>query len=112
MTPDCTYLDDVKDRKFYPLESVKDMKVYCAKIAPHLAFYEKQVDNYNQTAYEIITNELALIIPIISKEERQNGGIITSLITGFIGLAYKGISRFSTLQKTKSFSESSPGYGK
>ena len=37
------------------------MKVYCAKIAPQVAFYKKQVDYYNKTAYEIITNELALI---------------------------------------------------
>ena len=44
---DCTYLDDVKDRKDYPLEFVKDMKVYYAKIALHIAFYKKQVDYYN-----------------------------------------------------------------
>ena len=56
--PDCTYLDDVKYRKDFPQSLVKDMKVYCAKIAPHIAFYKKQVDYYNWTGYEIITNEL------------------------------------------------------
>ena len=62
------------------------MKIYCAKIALHIAFYKKQVDYYNWTAYEMITNELALILPTISKQERQKRGIITSLIfiTGFI----------------------------
>ena len=39
-------------------------------------------------------NELALIFPTISKQERQKRGIITSLITGFIGLVYEGISSF------------------
>ena len=68
---DCTYLDDVKDREYFPQELVKDMKVYCAKIALHIAFYNKQVNYYNWTAYEIITNELALILPTISKQERQ-----------------------------------------
>ena len=43
------------------------MKVYCAKIVLHIPFYKKQVDYYNQTAYEIITDELALILPTISK---------------------------------------------
>ena len=70
------------------------MKIYCAKIVLHLAFYKKQIDYYNQTAYEIITNGLVLILPTISKQERQKRGIITSLITGFIGLAYEGISSF------------------
>ena len=62
------------------------MKYYCVKIALHIAFYKKPVDYYNQAAYEIIMNELALILPTISKQERQKRGIITSLITGFIGL--------------------------
>ena len=38
------------------------MNVYCVKIALHIAFY-KIIDFYNQTDYEIITNELALILP-------------------------------------------------
>ena len=110
--PNCTYLDDVKDRKDFPQSLVKDIKVYCAKIALHIAFYKKKIDYYNQTAYEFITNELALILHTISKQERQKRSIITSLITGFIGLAYEGISSFLHLQKTKSFTQSSPGYGK
>ena len=92
--PGCTYLDDVNDRKDFPQSFVKDMKVNCAKIAPHVAFYKKQVEYYNQTAYEIITIESALILSTIAKQERQKRDIITSLITGFISLAYEGISSF------------------
>ena len=62
--------------------------------SPAYSLLQKQVDYYNQTAYEILTNELALILPTFSKQERQKRGIITSLITGFIGLAYEGISSF------------------
>ena len=91
---DCKYLDDVKSSKGCPMELIKDMKMYCGKIAPHIAFDKKQIDYYNQTAYEIIKNELALILPTISKQERQKRDIITSLIAGFIGLAYEGISSF------------------
>ena len=77
------------------------MKVYCVKIVLHIAFYKKQVDYYNQTAYEIITNELALILPTFLKQDRQKRGIITSLITGFISLAYKGISSFLYYKRQK-----------
>ena len=80
---DCKYLDDAKSRKDYPIELIKDMEIYCVKIVPHVAYYKKQVDYYNWTAYEIITNELALILPTIPKQERQRRGIITSLITVF-----------------------------
>ena len=41
-----------------------------------------------------MTNEIALMLPTVNKNERQKRGIITSLITGFIGLAYEGISSF------------------
>ena len=47
------------------------MKNYCVKIAPYVYYYKKQIDYYNQTAYEIKTNELALILPTFSKQERQ-----------------------------------------
>ena len=41
-----------------------------------------------------MTNEIALMLPTFNKNERQKRGIFASLITGFIGLAYKGISSF------------------
>ena len=41
-----------------------------------------------------MTNDITLMLPIFNKNERQKRGIITSLITGFIGLAYEGISSF------------------
>ena len=91
---DCKYVDDAKSRIDNPIELTKDIKIYCDKIAPHIAFYKKQVDYYNQTAHKVIMNELALILPTISKQEIQKRGIITSLITSFISLAYKGISSF------------------
>ena len=105
--PDCKYLDDVKDRKDYPIKLVKDMKVYCAKIMPQIAFYKKQIDYYKWKAYESITNELALILPMISKQERQKRGIITSLIIGFISLAYKGISSFLHYKRQKAYTKQS-----
>ena len=77
------------------------MKIYCAEIVPHIAIYKKQIDYYNQTAHEIITNELALLLPTVSKKERQKRCIITSLIPGFIGLAYEGMSSFPHYKRQK-----------
>ena len=63
---------------------IKEVKCYCVKIAPHINYYRKQITYYNQTATGILTNELTLILPTFTKQNRQKGGIITSLITGFI----------------------------
>ena len=38
---DCKYLDEAKSRKDYPIELIKEMKIYCAKIALHIVFYKK-----------------------------------------------------------------------
>ena len=85
------------------------MKNYCIKIAPYVEYYKKQIDYYDQMAYEIITNKLALILPIFPKQERQKRGIITSLITGFISLAYEGISSFLHYKTQKALHKAAQG---
>ena len=97
----CKHLDATKNKWNYPLGLINEIKEYCVKIAPHIAYYKKQVEYYNWTAYEILTNELALILPTFSKQERQKRGITTSLITGSIGLAYEGISSFLHYKRQK-----------
>ena len=98
---DCQYLDNAKSLRDYLTDLVKDMKIYCVKIAPHVDYYKKQIEYYNWAAYEIMTNKLALILSTFSKQERQKRGIVTSLITGFIGLAYEGISSFLHYKRQK-----------
>ena len=88
----CTHLDNPKPGQI--LGVIKEVKHYCVKIAPHIEYYRKQIVYYNQMGTDILTNELALILPTFTKQDRQMRGIITSLITGFIGLAYEGISSF------------------
>ena len=64
----CKQLDGAKSKGKYPLGLIEEVKEYCVKIAPHIAYYKKQIEYYNQTAYEILTNELALILPTFTKE--------------------------------------------
>ena len=69
---------------------ITKLKIFCEKIIPFVDFYKKQHSSYNHTLHKIL-NEMFLILPNVPKEKR---GIITSLITGFIGLAYKCISNY------------------
>ena len=87
----CEHLEDAKSKGGLSLCLIDEIKTYCIKIAPYIQYYKKQREYYNQTATDIMTNEIALMLPTFNKNGRQKRGIITSLITGFIGLAHEGI---------------------
>ena len=74
---------------------------YCEQIVPYVEFYKKQIKYYSHTTYEILTNEIGLILPTFPKENRYKRGIIPSLVRGFTGLAYEGISSFLLHKRLK-----------
>ena len=88
----CTYMKKEytpnTDSRKYSLE----LKTYCNKIKPFVSYYSKLIQSYNKTAHNILENEIRLLLPQVSK--RQKCGIITTLLSSFIGLAYEGISSF------------------
>ena len=67
------------------------LQMYCNKIKPFVSYYSKLIASYNTTVHNILVNEIRLLLPQISKQKR---GLITTLVSGFIGLAYEGISSF------------------
>ena len=72
--------------------------VYCQKIISYVEFYKKQISYYNCTAYEMLKNEICLILPTYPKDRRHKTDIIASLLGGIassvIGLAYEVTSSF------------------
>ena len=88
----CTYMKKEyapnTDSRKYLLE----LKTYCNKIKPFVTYYSKLIKSYNKTAHNILENEIRLLLPQVSK--RQKCGIITTLVSSFIRLAYEGISSF------------------
>ena len=75
-------------------EYISNLKVYCKKIVPFIDFYKEQIYSYNHTVHKILTNEIPLKLPNFPKERKEKRGIITALITGFIGLVYEDISSY------------------
>ena len=100
---ECNHFDDAKSKGSYQLGLIDEVKEYYIQIALHIDYYKKQIKYYNQTAYDILTNKIALILPTFTKTERQKRGILTSLITGFISLAYEGISSFLLYKDKKPY---------
>ena len=87
----CTYMK----KKYAPnIDSRKylaELKTYCNKIKPFVSHYSKWIKSYNATVYNVLENEIKPLLPHIS---RQKCGIVSTLVSGFIGLAYEGISSF------------------
>ena len=57
-----------------------------------MALYKLQIKAHIATAYQILKNEVDLILPKFYTECRDKRGIFGAIISGFIDLAFEGIS--------------------
>ena len=92
---ECQYLrnlDEENDNRIK--QKIKDLLFYCAKIRPFMSLYKLQISAHNLTAHKILKNEVNLILPKFQKERRNKRGIFGAIISGFLGLAFEGISSF------------------
>ena len=92
-----------KGARFKILSAIKEMfDVYCKNIIHYMYLYKHQVEYYGKTVYEILEKDIGMILPKFEdreknvKQKRQKRQVISALISGFIGLAYEGISGFFT----------------
>ena len=85
----CNHLNISK--KSYLLRYIKHYK----RIAPYVKFYKQQIDYYNWTAYNLLQNEIGLILPDFNnRKKRFLTTILGTIATKVIGLACEGISSF------------------
>ena len=69
-----------------------DLMTFCKKIEPFVVYCKGLIKSYNNTEHNMLENEINLILPQIPR--KQKCGIITTLVSSFIGLAYEGTSSF------------------
>ena len=91
---ECSYANHTSSNTNY----AKLLK-YCMKIMPYARLYQRQIQYYNWTAYDTLTNDIGKILPKFLTDNRQKCGAILASILGsvaskVIGLAYEGISSF------------------
>ena len=87
----CTYMNKKYAHNTDSRKYLTELKTYYNKIRPFVSYYRKLINSYNITAHNILENEIKPLLPQISK---QKLGIITTFVSGFIGLAFEGISSF------------------
>ena len=56
--------------------------------------YKMHITAHNLTAHKILKNEVDLILPKFQPQRRNKGAIFGAIISGFLGLAFEGISSF------------------
>ena len=83
----CTYMNKEYAPNMDSRKYLTELKTYCNKIKPFVSHYTNLIKSYNVTV--ISGNEIKPLLPQLS---RQKCGIITTLVSDFIGLAYEGIS--------------------
>ena len=66
-----------------------------------MALYKMQIKSHNLTAHKIFKNEVGLILPKFHTEHRNKRGIFGAIISGFIGLAFEGISSIYIIKDIK-----------
>ena len=101
----CDSLNADLSKYHYWKKNINNVKIFCEKIVLFIDFYEKQISSYDGTSHKIL-NVISLILPYFPKARKEMRGIITSLITGFIGLAYEGISSYLNYRRQKDMHES------
>ena len=69
------------------------------KIEPFVLYYKRLITSHNNTAHNILEKEIYLMLHQIQK--KQKCGIITTLVSSFIRLAYEGISSFQHHKQNK-----------
>ena len=80
----CNYLNVALSRDTFPTQYIPSIKKFCKKIIPFIDLYKKQVDFYNQTAHEILTKEISLILSSFPKDRKERRSIISSLVSGLL----------------------------
>ena len=86
------YLENKHIHNAQSKKHMLDFMTFCKKIEPFVNYYKRLITLYNNTAHNILKHEINLILPQIP--QKQKCGIITTLVSSFIGLAYEGISSF------------------
>ena len=90
---DSTYICNLDNQNNELIKQIiKDLLLYCAKLS--MAFYKMQFKACNITAHHILKNAVHLILPKFYEGQKSKRGILSALISGFIGLAFEGISSF------------------
>ena len=81
---------------------------HCQRIVPFVRLYQKQVQYYNQTTYDILQDEIILILLTLNEPNRKKrflSAVLGTVASKVIGLAFEGISSFLHHKRQKALNK-------
>ena len=75
-------------------------RTYCRNLILYMYLYKHQAEYYEKTVYNILEKDIGMILPKFGNTEsnmlskRPKRQILSAIISGFIGLAFEGISSY------------------
>ena len=81
---------------------------HCQRIEPYVRLYQKQVQYYNHTAYNILQNEINFILPTFTESNRKKrflSAVLGTVASKIVGLAFEAISSFLYHKRHKSLNK-------
>ena len=88
----CAYLDNKNTNSTEMRKHMLNLMTFCKNIEPFVIYYKRLIKSYNHMVHNILGNVINLILSQVPRKQKL--GIITTLVSSFIGLAYEGISSF------------------
>ena len=88
----CAYMENEYTQNTNSRRYMLELKAFCNKVKPFVIYYNKMIISYNKTAHKFLEKEIKLLLPQVNRKQRC--GIITTLASSFMGMAYEGISSF------------------
>ena len=92
------YAQNTESRRY-----MLELKAFCNKVRPFVTYYAKLINSYNNTVHNILEKEIKLLLPQVNRKPKC--GIITTLVSSIIGLAYEDISSVLTINEIMSYSK-------
>ena len=86
------YMDNKNAENTETRKYMLDLKTFCKEVEPFVVYYRRLINSYSNITHNILEKENTLLSPQVQR--KQKCGIITTLVSSFIGLAYEGISSF------------------
>ena len=65
----CAYLDNKNVHDTDSKKHMLDLMTFCKKIEPFVLYYKRLIKSYNNTAHNILENEINLILPQIPRKQ-------------------------------------------
>ena len=109
----CSHVANIeKGTRFKIPDMMQNMfKQYCKNLIPYMYLYKHQVEYYEKTVYNILEKDIGMILPKFGNTDNNvqskcpKRQIISALISGFIGLAFEGISSYLQHKQQKALQQ-------